>query len=354
MASNYDPNAFSVWPGFDFGMQPAEKLYSEDPSAYSALMQYADPQTVMNAQASQPSAAAPAPAWEGLLNKLMNKQAQGISDQRANIDVLRKYKDKIAKQPLERDLSALMMASDAWGGTNFQSKYQRPKTQADLDREMLGVDLEIQKSLGGITDDEINLLKAQLDAEIQREKNKEDKNKKRELTAANVLTVNEGNAIPAILDDIEATIENNKDTFGYNTSFEGSIAGRYLTPQKYEKIQTMDSQLRSASQAFGKFMEGGVLRKEDEEKYRKMFPSRTDTPEVAKNKLANVRRLLLTKQNSDLKALDAQGFDTSGLNPGMKPPDVPGVLKGNQQPSSLQYSDPDKEKRYQEWKKNNP
>jgi len=39
-------------------------------------------------------------------------------------------------------------------------------------------------------------------------------------------------------------------------------------------------------------MEGGVLRKEDEIKYRKMLPQITDTPQVARNKIKNVTEML--------------------------------------------------------------
>ena len=60
-------------------------------------------------------------------------------------------------------------------------------------------------------------------------------------------------------------------------------------------------------------MEGGVLRKEDEEKYSKMLPQTTDTREVAKQKLDGVKRMLDQKRQGYLSDFSASGYDTSGL-----------------------------------------
>lgn len=148
-------------------------------------------------------------------------------------------------------------------------------------------------------------------------------NKLRELPADKVLLVNEGNSIPALLQDIKGTIADNKNMFG-------PVSGRLSSANPYNTdSQTIDAQMRAASQAFGRYMEGGVLRKEDEEKYRKMFPNLPDTPAVAANKLQVVERLLAKKQNSNLAALKAQGFDITGLDQNLTVPDMPN-MKTNQ------------------------
>lgn len=138
-----------------------------------------------------------------------------------------------------------------------------------------------------------------------------------------VLSVNEGNTIPTLLSDISKTIENNQDSFG-------PVSGRLSVLNPWdEKSNTIESQIRAASQAFGRFMEGGVLRKEDEDKYRKMFPNLSDALPVARNKLSIVNRLLSEKQNSNLKALKDAGYDVSSLDKGLTIPEVPSILKGN-------------------------
>jgi hypothetical protein len=140
------------------------------------------------------------------------------------------------------------------------------------------------------------------------------------LPADKVLSVNEGNTLPTMLGDVKGMLEKNAPLFG---PLSGRMAG--LNPYN-EQAQTADAQLRTAAQSFGKYMEGGVLRKEDEEKYRKMFPQLSDTPEVARNKMALVERMLAQKQNSNVQALADQGYSTSGLNKPLAAPPVPGTL----------------------------
>lgn len=147
------------------------------------------------------------------------------------------------------------------------------------------------------------------------------------LPADTVLKVEEGASIPALLDDIDITLAQNAESFG-------PVAGRAASWNPYDtKAQTIDAQMRVASQAFGRKMEGGVLRKEDEEKYRRMFPQLSDTPDVAKNKLAIVRRMLVEKQNSEIRALGAQGYRTKGFKPMPSAPPASGLLKGGDQES---------------------
>jgi tRNA A37 N6-isopentenylltransferase MiaA len=74
-------------------------------------------------------------------------------------------------------------------------------------------------------------------------------------------------------------------------------------------------------------MEGGVLRKEDEEKYRKMFPQLSDTPELAKAKLQQVDKMLRQKLQKDVAALKSSGYDVGGLEKTNQ-----GLLQGQQQP----------------------
>lgn len=145
----------------------------------------------------------------------------------------------------------------------------------------------------------------------------------KKLSPTEISKFNEGNAIPMMLDDLEGTINNNLDMFG-------PIAGRINSYNPWdERTKTAESQLTAAAQTVGKYLEGGVLRAEDIPKYRKMLPDLTDTPEVAQNKLANVRRLLINKQNSDVDALRQGGYDVSSIDKGFVAPNSPSILAGN-------------------------
>lgn len=140
------------------------------------------------------------------------------------------------------------------------------------------------------------------------------------LPADKVLAVQQGEQIPKQLEDIKATLANKKDLFG-------PIKGRLSSMNPYnQEAQTTDAQLRASSQAFGRYMEGGVLRKEDEEKYKKMFPQLSDTPEVAADKLAIVDRMLRQKQAGDVGALETAGYDTKSFARSGLIPDAPKSL----------------------------
>jgi len=148
----------------------------------------------------------------------------------------------------------------------------------------------------------------------------------KELTQNMIRTLNEGNQIPQMLNDVRVALDASKDIMG---PFEGRR--RSMNPWD-ERSQTLESQVRATSQAFGRYMEGGVLRKEDEAKYRRMFPNASDTPEVARNKLAIVERMLKQKQRSDMEAFRAQGYNLKGLDRGFEVPAMPGVIGGGMAP----------------------
>lgn len=129
----------------------------------------------------------------------------------------------------------------------------------------------------------------------------------KQLPANTVLALNEGKNVARLLPEVEQAIMQNVNIFG-------PVKGRAGGVNPYDKqAQTVDARMRTASQAFGRFMEGGVLRKEDEEKYRKMFPQLKDTPDLAQNKLAMVRRQIAQKYEDDKNTLGNSGYDVSGF-----------------------------------------
>lgn len=147
-------------------------------------------------------------------------------------------------------------------------------------------------------------------AEESRRLSDEKKSTVKRLTPSDVLKINEGNAIPATLADIRNTLEDKNIA-----SMFGPISGRMRSANPYDtEAKATDAKMRAASQQFGRYMEGGVLRKEDEEKYRHMFPQLSDTIDVAKKKLEVVNDILMRKQSQDVGALKTQGYNLEGLD----------------------------------------
>ncbi len=128
----------------------------------------------------------------------------------------------------------------------------------------------------------------------------------RDLPATQVVLLSDAKIIPSFLDDLEKIIEENKGLF---------FTGSGLIPFS-EKRAKIDDDLRRTAQIVGRFMEGGVLRKEDEIKYRAMLPQLSDlNSTVALDKLKGVREMLGKKYNEYLKDFQASGFNVSGFEP---------------------------------------
>ena len=321
---------------------PLERESQVTPKTLQALVGR-QPQNV----SKEPPLPEPASPTLSPLQEMLKERMGGIKGMKEQIENLESQGPSFKNI----NLSPLLAWADSLGQTNLRAGYTAPVSDAEKIEKLKEA---IQKEQGGVADDLLQL-QAQEDAnkrfdmdqdykekllDLQREKmanalkiaGVKAQNKNR-LTPNVILKVNEGNAIPAMLDDVSKVIQGNIDLFD-------PIKGRANSWNPYNtRIQSVDSQIRAAAQAFGRFMEGGVLRKEDQEKYRKMFPNVGDTPEVASAKLQNVRRQLIQRQNSDLEALQSQGYDTTGLDKDFAIPGLPqstlGSLAGTAAPGKI-------------------
>ncbi len=129
----------------------------------------------------------------------------------------------------------------------------------------------------------------------------------KQLSPTQATLLAEGRQLSFVLDPLYKIIDKNSNLFD-------PILGKLgqLNPY-YEKAQKIDDDLRRSSQVIGRYMEGGVLRKEDEEKYRRMLPKLTDTSGVAKDKLDGVAELLEKKQREYIESFARAGYDVSGF-----------------------------------------
>ncbi len=130
----------------------------------------------------------------------------------------------------------------------------------------------------------------------------------RPLPPTQATTLSEGFQIPLVTKSIDEMLADPE-----KSKLFGPVEGLLAKNPWDVKHKTIDDNLRRASQVIGRYMEGGVLRKEDEEKYRRMLPQITDTPEVAKDKLKGVKDLLAQKSQQYLADYEAAGFDVSGF-----------------------------------------
>lgn len=139
--------------------------------------------------------------------------------------------------------------------------------------------------------------------EIERQKIAQGK----QLTPDQINRISEGKQLPIVLEGLEKAIKENSMVFG-------PVAGRIAGANPYAaQTQTIQAELKRAMQSIGKYLEGGVLRAEDEKKYEKMLPQLTDTPQVALNKLAGIKTLLENKQAQYLSDIGSGGYNQSNF-----------------------------------------
>jgi len=96
-----------------------------------------------------------------------------------------------------------------------------------------------------------------------------------------------------------------KNTINDNLEFIGPISGwQKLNP--WSKARQVQADVDRVKQTVGKALEGGVLRKEDEEKYKKILAQLTDTPDTAIYKIDQIITSL-QKDVANYKSLQQSG-----------------------------------------------
>lgn len=133
--------------------------------------------------------------------------------------------------------------------------------------------------------------------------NKANVEKVNKLPANQAAMLADGKNLPGMLDDLEKDLN-------LSTNLGGPIVGHIQGNNPYAtKTQALQARIKGNAQVVGAFLEGGVLRKEDEIKYEKMLPNINDTPEVRAEKLSFVRGLIQKKYNEYLDSFGKAGYN---------------------------------------------
>lgn len=138
----------------------------------------------------------------------------------------------------------------------------------------------------------------------------------------------DGKLLPEIsvqkISDFDSSLKELRDMEGNISSYAsamGPVRGRLGAVNPYNiKAQEFQADLDRARQVIGKAVEGGVLRKEDEEKYKKMLPSLSDTPETALYKMQQFNNKMSEQRNNYLGNMKKAGFNTKTISPVQKAP----------------------------------
>lgn len=254
------------------------------------------------------------PDYGEMGQRAIDSSREGIKSEAGRQDILAKYaqaKDEAKKQSISGLASQLQKINELRAKSEETAEERKFKMQLlgaqnKASMERLKQEYGLKKDLEGLKAGARGVSSSQGGKPL----------------APNVIQgITEGASLPALLKDLESTIES-------KASVMGPVSGRLRTLNPYdESAQVFNSQMKATAQRVGKYLEGGVLRAEDVPKYAAMLPQMTDTPSIAKQKLKNVDRMLLQKIHADVDALNKTGYDTSVFGELPTIPDLPGLKK---------------------------
>lgn len=128
------------------------------------------------------------------------------------------------------------------------------------------------------------------------------------LPAETVLALSQGKNMPQMLSALRSSIAKHKGLMG-------PVQGLLNKQNPYNvDAQDLNSSSQIVKQMIGKYIEGGILRKEDEAKYAKMIPGVNTDPAVAEQMLDNLQDTLERDVVSKIEGLRGSGYNTSAFD----------------------------------------
>jgi len=242
------------------------------------------------------------PMSQEIFEGLRERETPGLALQRRGykdlLDQVENYKKEQQAKPVGTDLTPLMMASDMIAGTDYLSKYKAPKSKAERDKELMGLERALLKEAGGLSKSELNLLKAQFQPKggtiterVGFPKAKGTGKGQKEPTANQYKAAGFGRRLEQAEKEFSAL-----DKEGYDrTTMEEAAASSWLVPEMWKGGPT-----KRQSQAERNFV-NAILRRESgaaisssefSSAEKQYFPRVGDTPQVLAQKKANRAQVL--------------------------------------------------------------
>lgn len=205
------------------------------------------------------------------------------------------------QQPIQHDSSINQ------GGMDInQTTFAKPDATKNEPKTATGYTVEqhleaLSKATAAGDTAAVKQIKAQL--AIEQSFQKAGAGKGKAIPASQAVPLSDYDAAISVMDEVDSELKNNSNVFS-------PIKGRLSALNPYDtQAQTTQAIVNRAAQVVGKALEGGVLRKEDEEKYRKQLPQITDTLAVAKGKAEKIKQMLIKNRKQKVDALKKAGYN---------------------------------------------
>lgn len=291
-------------------MMKPEKMasYPDDEQIFGGMS--VDPARLLASAPTVPNAASQvgpqlppqkAPIGGDLEGLLRSKYKENIEDRNKTIGVLQNKLNKFNEKPNQTNLLPFLSAVDAMTGSKIAESYKAPMTDQQREDYKLRLEKLIQDAKSGGIKSDLDFLKA----EISYAKKSGSDSLKR-LSIPEIRNLSESQTTVKLAGGLLDTIDKNEKIMGPVTG----IGALFPYSEEQRNLQAKFDLVR---QKVGKMLEGGVLRKEDEAKYKKILPLVTDTPAVARSKAEQLRQVLEEDLGQHLKNLKTAGYNTSGI-----------------------------------------
>lgn len=255
-------------------------------------------------------------------NKLINKQSEGLNMEKQGLQALEKRKSDIENQPRDMNWIGLMALADAWGTdkSNFAGNYKQPQNAEERAKLMFELENQIQKSKQGFTDDEVKLMKSQLEAAIMKEQKAEAKtNKKSEALnkyGADVVKAYNGDTVVKkfagaaeqagqvvdLLNSNNPLADNTIPTFMARASGEvGNLSEADKKP--FGGAQSLSARIKQATEQ----MNSGTLTPENREFVGRLAETMSKHAQEAQDKRARILAEQYGRANSNVSPQDVLG-----------------------------------------------
>lgn len=103
--------------------------------------------------------------YDVLVGRLNDAQIESLRNQKEGISQLEEYVNRVKNREGQMDLSPFMSLYDSWFGGNMAAGYKRPMTAEERDAQLFQLESAVQRARGGLSDTEVELIKAQLGIE---------------------------------------------------------------------------------------------------------------------------------------------------------------------------------------------
>jgi hypothetical protein len=109
----------------------------------------------------------PASSVQELINRLNERELKSLEQQGLTVEGLKKSLGELERKDLPMDLTGLAALIDTWTGSNFAQSYRPPETARDRQGAVEKLRGQIAQSEQGLSENEIGLLRSQLNNAFQ-------------------------------------------------------------------------------------------------------------------------------------------------------------------------------------------